>query len=213
MNPKNPKVTAVPSNHSSGGSTYTPIPTSKSKPQKSTINPQQTPDIFPDWLENIGANTAKIVSVVHKSVDIQASGGFGIGLKQNLGIVSANAKIVPYGGTFAYEYRDGLTDTTKGFDTSIGAVFSGVIGAEISLVFATPTEEYFKYGFVNPPSGKWLFNESISVLNSKYTNFNGENNDTSRISFGQGAYFIVGGEYEIGISINKFKKEWRKEFN
>ena len=147
----------------------------------------------------------KFVHATKKSTEVEIGGGFGIGAKVNIKNLKGRAEIVPYGGSFTFSER-GVENNTW---SKAGIVFdvTKLVKLGLDYKYTVPTESVNEKGMICNSDGKFSGMAGVKIVDFML-GIESENTDDLILSYGLGAYAIVGGEATISVNINEFIREW-----
>ena len=168
----------------------------------------------------ISSGWNKLTNSISSSVSVDASVGAGIGVKKNTGIGNVEAAFVPIATEWGYDARSKKTYKSDKSSLSIKKELTSSIWAGVDATYSAPTTSTRRpdpilpendQGLIMNPDASWsgIFGLCIGSWNAAIP-FE-EPVEQRQISFGVGAYFILGGEVNISFDVNAFKRAWEGE--
>ena len=165
-----------------------------------------------NWFKEVGNAIAgfakKVANVASKSVSASVEVGAGLGIKKKTAVVNADVTAIGIGTEWGYDAKSRSTYSKDKSSLSVKAEIIDNVGAGADITYSAPTKSTKGKGLCMNPDAKWdgkvgayAFDAVAGIaIDPPDTDF--------ELSFGLGAYFILGGEFEVSINVSEIIREW-----
>ena len=165
-----------------------------------------------DWFKKAGDSVSKfvnkVVNCVSQSFSAKVEVGSGFGYTKKNGIANTTVEAIGIGTEWGYDCKSKATYSRDKSSAAIKVEVIEDVGVGADVTYSAPTSATEGKGLMMNPEAEWegkigayAFNEGLAIQ------INPGDQDIE-LAFGLGAYFILGGGFEVSFNINEFIRQW-----
>lgn len=176
------------------------------------VNRSDTNGNWPQWLVDVGSAVGtffeKAWFALSESCSISGEIGYGLGLKGKVGTLDVDVTAIVVGDEWTAN-SDGTTESIRKASITAQAGFDP-LSAGLDIGYSVPLAAGKEKGLLGAEGG--TFDAVLGVFAGNYGLGLGEGvSQDVELSFGLGAYFVMGGGFEVSFNLTRFIEIWNEQ--